>query len=147
MKKFSFSLQTVLDYKNQYLDGLKNEYAIAAAEVEKQTKYIEKIKCIYKEVNNQYNEKKYTFLAIYEMETYDKYLKKLEQDIEKENIILFELKEIAEQKLNIMIESKIDVASLEKLKEKKLQEYNYYVNKQEEIFIEEFVMNKSTIKN
>ena len=38
MKKFSFSLETVLDYKNQVLDALRTEHGAILAQVRAQEK-------------------------------------------------------------------------------------------------------------
>ena len=41
MKKFQFSLDTVLDYKQQVLDSRQGEYGIAAAAVHVQERVLE----------------------------------------------------------------------------------------------------------
>ena len=146
MKKFSFSLQTVLDFKNQYLDEVKNEYSAAQADVNAQQAVISSLEDEYSIANAEYNEKKSMGIDVYDMMHYDAYLKKLTKDIEKEIIVLRKLEEILEERLEVMIKAKQEVTSLDKLREKRLDAYNYAVQKQEELFIEEFVSNKTATK-
>lgn len=143
MKKFSFSLQNVLDFKNQYLDSAKNEYSSAMADVTKQQEVIMRLEDMYARTNNEYNEKKYEGLGISDMLRYDSYLQRITAEIESEIVKLHELEEILEEKFNIMVKAKQEVASLDKLREKRYDAYNYEMQKQEELFIEEFVSNKS----
>ncbi len=143
MKKFSFSLQNVLDFKNQYLDSAKNEYSSAMADVTKQQEVIMRLEDMYARTNDEYNEKKSEGLGISDMLRYDSYLKRITAEIENEIIKLHELEEILEEKFNIMVKAKQEVASLDKLREKRYDAYNYEVQKQEELLIEEFVSNKS----
>ncbi len=44
MKKFNFTLGTVLSYKNQVLDSLKNEHAKILARIKQDTSSLEKLK-------------------------------------------------------------------------------------------------------
>lgn len=143
MKKFSFSLQNVLDFKNQYLDSAKNEYSSAMADVTKQQEVIMRLEDMYARTNNEYNEKKSEGLGISDMLRYDSYLQRITAEIEGEIVKLHELEEILEEKFNIMVKAKQEVASLDKLREKRYDAYNYEMQKQEELLIEEFVSNKS----
>jgi flagellar FliJ protein len=146
MKKFAFSLQTVLDFKNQYLNEAKNEYSAAMADVNHQQEIIMNLNRLYDKTNVEYNEKKLIGIGIYEMTKYDTYLKKINSDIEKEMIRLKELEEILEVKFNAMVKAKQEVTSLDKLREKRYDAYNYAVQKSEELLIEEFVSNKSVAR-
>lgn len=143
MKKFSFSLQNVLDFKNQYLDGVKNEYAAAAADVMKQQEVINALKKRYSDTNDEYNRKKIAGMEISDIFHYDTYLKRIENEINHELSILHHLEEIREEKFQVMVLAKQEVTSLEKLREQRLEAYNYQIQKSEELFVEEFVSNKS----
>lgn len=143
MKKFSFSLQNVLDFKNQYLDGVKNEYAAAAADVMKQQEVINALKKRYSDTNDEYNRKKIDGMEISDILRYDTYLQRIENEINHELNILHHLEEIREEKFQVMVLAKQEVTSLEKLREQRLEAYNYQIQKSEELFVEEFVSNKS----
>ena len=43
MKKFKFSLDTVLDYKQQVLDALRGEHAVILAQVRAQEEVLEAV--------------------------------------------------------------------------------------------------------
>lgn len=143
MKKFSFSLQNVLDFKNQYLDGAKNEYAAAMADVVKQQEVINGLKKKYSDTNDEYNRKKIEGIEISDVFHYDTYLKRIENEIKQEINVLHQLEEIREEKFQVMVLAKQEVTSLEKLREQRLEAYNYQIQKSEELFVEEFVSNKS----
>ena len=63
----------------------------------------------------------------------------MENNLKKEHTKLEKFKELAEQKRKEVVEAKKDTSSIEKLKEKKIEEYNKEVQKFEEANIEEFV--------
>lgn len=50
--------------------------------------------------------------------------------------------EEVEQQLAVVVEATKEVSTLEKLEERQLEEYNYAKNKEEELFIDEFVSNQ-----
>ncbi len=64
---------------------------------------------------------------------------KLEVEIQKEKRHLEALQKREEDKRAEVVEVKIETSTLEKLKEKKLEQYNKEMQKSEELFIEEFV--------
>ncbi|MPN20524.1 hypothetical protein SDC9_167903 [bioreactor metagenome] len=60
-------------------------------------------------------------------------------EIQREKRHLEVLQKREEEKRAEVVEVKIETSTLEKLKEKKLEQYNKEVQKSEELFIEEFV--------
>ena len=56
MKKFKFSLDTVLDYKQQVLDALKGEHAAILAQVREQENALENVWQSYRSCNEEYRE-------------------------------------------------------------------------------------------
>ncbi|WMI81436.1 flagellar export protein FliJ [Anaerotignum sp. MB30-C6] len=139
MKKFSFQLESVMNFKNQRLENKKAEHARTIAMVNAQN---EKIDCLiekFKCVNCEFNEKKMSGIAIIEAMEYSGFLYKLEVEIQQEKVHLEELKIKEEEKRAEVVEVKIETSTLEKLKEKKLEAYHKEVQKSEELYIEEFV--------
>ena len=59
MKKFNFTLGTVLSYKNQVLDSLKNEHAKILARINEQEKVIHNLEEEYRKCNNDFNNRIY----------------------------------------------------------------------------------------
>ncbi len=143
MKKFVFSLQKVLELKNQLLENMKIELTNLNRECEKIEIFIKSLKIKFKETEKEYIEKSYKSISAGEMS----YYKMLSESIliqienkEKEKEIL--LKKIAEKRQEI-ISMNTEISSLEKLKEKELEKYNKECLKKEELFIEEFISNKT----
>ncbi|MCI8502140.1 MAG: flagellar export protein FliJ [Oscillospiraceae bacterium] len=141
MKKFSFSLDKVLDYKQQILESVQAEHAAAIAEVQRQEEVLQEAWHGYRAYNEEFCESKKTGLLITEALFYESRLRAMEAKIQQETKQLEKLREIEEQKRSVVIEAKKETASLEKLKEKKLGLYQKAVQKSEEAFIEEFVSN------
>ncbi|NCC15157.1 MAG: flagellar export protein FliJ [Clostridia bacterium] len=139
MKKFSFQLESVMNYKNQRLENKKAEHARIIAKVNEQNQKIDSLGEKFKGINLEYNEKKVAGISIIEAMEYSGFLYKLEVEIQQEKRLLNDLKKIEEEKRAEVVEVKIETSTLEKLKEKKLESYNKEVQKSEERYIEEFV--------
>lgn len=139
MKKFSFSLGTVLEYKNQVLDALQNEHANAVKAMLSQEEIIEQLQRQYTEYNQLFNEKKTQGLTVIEALNFEGYLRNLEAKMKLEYAKLEKCKQQEEQKRFAVIEGKKETSSIEKLKEKRLKQYLKEVQKGEELFVEEFV--------
>lgn len=139
LKKFHFTLQKLLDFRNQELDRQKN--TLAALQGEK--KHIEEAReLLVQKVMEQSEQlqRVYKFGAVAsEIAVRKRYIVTLQQEIHlKEQQAVQKQKEIEEQ-LNVVVEATKDVRTLEKLEEKQLEEYNFKANKENEQFIEEFV--------
>ena len=145
MKKFRFSLETVLDYKQQLLEAVQAEHAAALSAVHRQEERIEELWQSYRAYNKEFCESKEAGLMITEALMYEGGLRAMERQIQQETLRLEELRKIEEQKRSAMIEARKETASLEKLKEKKLDMYEKAVQKSEEAFIEEFVSNSRAV--
>lgn len=141
MKKFKFSLDTVLSYKQQILDSVKNEYAALQGEVAEQERVLEAAERHYHEYNEEYRERKQLGLLITDAIIYQNGLRVLEAEIRRETQKLEELRQRAEKKREQMVEARKETVSLEKLREKKLDSYQKAIQKSEESSIEEFVSN------
>ena len=141
MKKFSFSLDKVLSYKQQLLEVVQVEHAAAIAAVHRQEAVLEKAWSDYRDYNEEFCESKKNGLMITEALFYETRLRAMEEQIRKETEQLENLRRIEEEKRNAVVEMKKETASLEKLKEKKQESYQKAVQKSEETFIEEFVSN------
>lgn len=139
MKKFKFSLDTVLDYKQQILDALKGEHAAILAQVREQEEIVEEAWLSYRAYNAEFRQRKETGLSITEATLYQNGLRAQELEIQRETEILETLKKQEAEKQDQVVEAKKETSSLEKLKEKKLNLYQKAVQKGEEALIDEFV--------
>jgi len=139
VKKFKFSLDTVLSYKQQVLGSLQSEYAEAMARVHDQEALLENLWQEYRDFDKEYHQRAETGLPITEALMYQSGLRAGELAIQRETKHLEELQAEAEKRREAMVEAKKETSSIEKLKEKKLDAYHKAEAKSEELFIEEFV--------
>ena len=140
MKKFQFSLDSVLSFKQQALDALRGEHAMILLQVREQEEKLEAVKNEYRDYNGEYCRRKTEGMTITDAMMYEGGLRVLERDIERETERLAQLRKLEEAKREEVIEAKKETSSLEKLKDKKLDLYQKAVAKSEETFIEEFVV-------
>ena len=139
MKKFKFSLDTVLSYKQQVLEALQGEHALALAAVREQETLLENLWQQYRDYNAEYRRRAEEGLPLTEALMYQNGLRAAEQEIQRETQRLEELRAEEEKRREKVIEAKKDTSSIEKLREKKLDAYHNAEAKSEEAFIEEFV--------
>ena len=145
MKKFFFSLDTVLNYKEQVLDGLKAEHARILAKVRECEAAIERMEEEHHRCVLEFRECRMNGMKVSDIHTYENYLEALGVRIRKKYEELAKLKEKEEAKRNEVVEAKKETSSIDKLKEKKFKEYESEVQKEEERFIEEFVATKKAM--
>lgn len=147
MKKFKFSLEKVLQLKEQILKNLKNDLSFLQLSLREKEVEIDDLWTKYYKTDNEYKEKSSKSIMPYEIAQYKDYMSyitKLIKKKEEEKAVI--IKKIEAKKLEI-INMNIDISTLEKLKDKKLIKYNYVVQKMEEILIEEFVSNSTSVSS
>lgn len=139
MKKFKFSLETLLSYKDQVLDREKNDLAALnlqrADAIELKNQILEEIKRRHDEFNDN-AAKGISAMEMAMFAAYQDVLKMRAEDTEKE---IARLDMEIEKQLGVVTEASKDVKSLEKLEEKQLEDYNFRAAKADERFIEEYV--------
>ena len=139
MQRFRFSLNTVLDYKQQIEDALQGEYSMLLAKVRAQEALLAERWAQYRSYGAEYREQCEKGLPISDVLVYQSGLRALEREIEEAAGLLHKLEEQAEKKREEVVEARKETASIEKLKERKLEEYNKLAAKSEEAAVEEFV--------
>lgn len=145
MKKFFFSLDTVLSYKEQILENLKGEHARALLKVRECEEEIDRL---FKErfsCGKRLDQIRQEGTMIRDISTYENYMEALRIRIENKTKELVVLQNQEEEKKQQVIEAKKETSSIDKLKERKIEEYNKQLQKQEELFIEEFVSTKNAM--
>lgn len=147
MKKFTFGLDTVLDYKNQILSNLKLEHGKIIAELNQQESILEELKQKYLGYVNEFNEKKLSGITIIEARAFEMYIKQVDDQMKFQMQKIAQIRKLEEKKRQEVIEARKEAAAIEKLKEKKIEQYNKDVKKSEELFIEEFVSNSMSAAN
>ena len=139
MKKFRFSLETVLEYKNQALDALRAEHGAILAQVRAQEAVVEGLEREYSQVDGEFTQRKLEGLTVLDALNYEQYLRALEREVKEEYRKLSLLRRQEEQKRGQVVEARKETATIEKLKERKLEDYRKAEQKDEELRIEEFV--------
>lgn len=139
MKKFSFSLETVLDYKNQTLDALRMEHGAILAQVRAQEKVIEDLETEHRQADADFTQRKLEGINVLDAMSYEAYLRSLERKLQEEYRKLERLRKREEDKRAQVVEARKETAAIEKLKERKLEDYRKAEQKDEEQRIEEFV--------
>lgn len=144
MKRFKYGLDTVLDYKTQILDGLRTEHAVMLRNVNMKQ---EQINQLNKELNGfeeEFDQTKSTGASIESFRLYDMCIGSMETIIRHEKEELTVLKKKEEIKKHEVISARVDTSKFEKLKDKRLQAYQKAEMKEEEGFVEEFVVRDIT---
>ena len=139
MKRFEYRLETVLDYKTQVLDNLKTEHAAIMQNVNKKQEQIRSLKQELTGYESEFDEVKVAGATIENYRLFDMCIGRMEQIIDEEKERLQVLRRQEDAKKQEVIEAKVDTSRYEKLKDRKLREYQKAVAKADEIFVEEFV--------
>lgn len=147
MKKFSFSLNKVLDYKTQIEDSLRSEHAEAVKAVNEKEEKIQSMEDSYYRKIQELNDKKKNKCSIKELCIYEDYLSYSSQQIRREKDRLVTLQKKEQEKREEVIEAKKERRSIDLLKDKKKKEYDALAQKEEERFIEEFVVNSRSAQS
>ena len=146
MKKFRFSLETVMEYKQQVLDSLQAEHGAILAKVRRQEELIEELEAAYRHLAQELNRRKLEGISILDAMKYEQYLRSSERQLEEAYQHLAKLQKQEEAKRDEVVEAKKETSSIEKLREKKLEGYNKAVQKSEEAMIDEFVMTRRAME-
>ena len=139
MKKFQFSLDTVLDYKQQVLTSLQSEHGAILLRVRQQEEVLEQTEHAHRELNEEFTRRRAEGISIKDALMLESGLRVLERDIDREAQKLLALQKQEEKKRDEVIEAKKETSSLEMLRDKKLEQYRKEEAKQDELFIEEIV--------
>lgn len=146
MKKFRFSLETVLDYKQQVLTTLQTEHGAILADIRSQEQLIEELEAAYRHLDHEFTRRKLAGIAILDAMKYEQYLRSSERQLQEAYEHLAQLHRREEAKREQVVEAKKETSSIEKLREKKLDSYNKAVQKSEEAMIDELVSAKRVVE-
>ena len=147
MKKFKFSLETVLDYKQQVLDNRLVEHGAAVAQVTRQEAVLDDARNRRSDYEAEFEQKKTEGMTMFEALKYQHCMQALVNEVERETERLARLRRIEEEKRARVVESRVETKTLEKLKEIKLQDYNHAIQKDEERFIDDLTATKRVLSN
>ncbi len=137
MKKFAFRLESVLNLKTQMEDNAKNNLARATKELENQKEYLKDLRNVNNKSMNSLTEEVDEGIPVYRVQIYNNYLSLMKEKIanqkEKVNVAERNVDKNREHLIKAMQERKV----LDKLKEKKYDEYAKDQLKEEQLGIDE----------
>lgn len=145
LKKFTYSLETVLNYKDSVLDRQKEEYAKRLAEAAGQRQKIETLEERQDGLMHEFDEVKRSCPHITDFLIYAEMTDAMTEQIRQEKAKLEQLEQRAEHQKQKVVEANVDVNRFEKLKEKKRQDYRKAEQKENETFIDEFVSHEAAV--
>lgn len=142
MKKFHFTLDRMLRYKDSLLEEEKNKLMQIRAQKNAVDEKIEQAEENMRRLDTERTEKAAAGMSVIEMRGYAynidntrRHLKALAEEQEK-------LARAVEKQLAVVVEKTQEVSGLEKLRDKQLEEYNQSVMKEEQLNIMELVSSK-----
>ena len=115
------------------------EHGAILAQVRDQEAVVAGLEQEYLQVDEEFSRRKLEGLSILDALNYEQYLRALEREIMEERRKLELLRRKEEAKRNQVVEARKETATIEKLKEHKLEDYRKAEQKDEEQRIEEFV--------
>ena len=146
MKKFAFSLQKLLNYKEQLFDAELTILADMRAALAKMEDELADMNAERATRTSDFCQKAAKGIPAIEVEMHKNYLTMLDFSIrQKQQQIEMQSKAIDKQAEKVR-QAKMEISTMEKLRERKLEEYNHAASKAEELFIEEFVTNAKAVK-
>ena len=143
MKRFQFTLDKLMGYKDQVLSKEKNDLAQLRSDRLKVISEKEEMEQKLRESGEEFAEKAALGMSIMEITMFKGFHNALIDQIRLKEKQISEFDDRIAKQLNVVVEASKDVNSLEKLRDKQLEEYRFRVNKSEEQFIEEYVSNKT----
>ncbi|MGI5962433.1 MAG: flagellar FliJ family protein [Lawsonibacter sp.] len=139
MKRFQFSLATVLDYKQQVQEELQNEHTILLQRVHAQEELLQRLEEKYQACNREFRAAEREGITVAQALSYESDLRYWQREIEKGQKLLAQYEKEAEEKRSQVVAARQDTSSLEKLRDQKREDYRKKTEKSQEVFIEELV--------
>lgn len=147
MKQFRFSLEKLLRYKEQLLDVERGVLAEMNARLAQLQRELEQLQNAFHGGSRDLNRKYAEGITPVEIIRHKTYLHDLAEGIIQRQREIELQQQAIDRQIGRVREAKIEISTIEKLKEKKLEEYSYLAAKAEEQVIEEFVSNQKAMAN
>jgi flagellar export protein FliJ len=141
MKRFAFSLQRLLDYRTQVLEAERATLAEMNAVMRRFVQELADMKADWAKRTQELIELAARGTGAYELQRHSNYLRVLDEEIFNKQVQIEMQQKVIDRQEERVRETKMEIQTIEKLKENKLEEYNYLDRKEQEQFIEEFVSN------
>ena len=139
MKKFVFSLEKVLDFKQQTLEVQKNELAVLQSKLQELEREIDDLNSKFAQSNHEMTEAMQKGISASDITIYKMYFDTLNRQIQKLLKDKLKISELITKKKADVVQTNSEISGFEKLRDKQLTEYLKSVQKSEEQAVEEFV--------
>jgi flagellar FliJ protein len=142
MKKFQFTLEKLLEYKNTLLDEGKNGLAYMRLERNQLQDQVDLLESQVKKVHQKIQVETKQGTTISKLRGYQYQIENAHYQIK---LLLIEIKKLEsriEKQLQVVILLSQEAAGLEKLEEKQLEDYRQAVAKADELVVAEHVSSK-----
>lgn len=146
MKRFQFTLQKLMDFRQQELDRQKNTLSALQADLQRMHQEKEELIRQVEQSSEELDVVCRQGAQAYEISVRKRYIVSLQQEIHAHEFSISMKQEEVNKQLGVVVEATKDVRTLEKLEEKQLEEYKAAATKENEQFIEEFVSGQSIRK-
>mgnify|MGYP002445240077 FL=1 len=146
MKRFQFTLQKLMDFRQQELDRQKNSLSALQADLQRMHQEKEELIRQVEQSSEELDIVCRQGAQAYEISVRKRYIVSLQQEIHAHEFSISMKQEEVNKQLGVVVEATKDVRTLEKLEEKQLEEYKAAATKENEQFIEEFVSGQSIRK-
>lgn len=147
MKKFQFTLQKLMDFRQQELDRQKNTLSVLQADLQRIYQEKEELIRRVEESSADLELVCRQGAQAFEISVRKRYIVTLQQEIHAHDASAALKQQEINKQLGVVVEATKDVRTLEKLEEKQLEEYKAAAAKENEQFIEEFVSGQSIRKS
>lgn len=142
MKKFHFTLDKMLRYKDSILEEEKNKLMQIRAEKNAVDEKIERSTAEMERLDRERAEKAAKGISVIELRSFAYNIDNTCRLIKALNVEQEKLARLVEKQLAVVVERTQEVSGLEKLRDKQLEEYNQSVMKEEQLTIMELVSSK-----
>ena len=139
MKRFQFTLQKLMDFRQQELDRQKNTLSALQADLQRMHQEKEELIRRVEQSSEELDVVCRQGAQAYEISVRKRYIVSLQQEIHAHEFSISMKQEEVNKQLGVVVEATKDVRTLEKLEEKQLEDYRFKAAKADEQFIEEYV--------
>ncbi len=139
MKKFTFTLQKMREYKKQILEGEKGYLLTLYSEYNALEQRYNDLNDDMRKVCIEASEQMKTGIGVRDIQVYEMKKASMRREQAQLKIQMNVMESSIEKQRKVVVQMSQEVSGLDKLEEKQRAEYNYLVNKESEQSIEEFL--------
>lgn len=142
MKKFQFSLNKMLDYKDQLLEKEKGTLSQYRAQKNKIDDDILALEQEFEHFDQLMKEESRQGTSITRIRSFNFMMGNIRQQIKQLHVQQKVYEAAIENQVKVVVAASQEVSGLDKLKEKQMDEYKHMVAKNDELMISEFISSK-----